>query len=391
MTNRINRRHVLKTAGIGVLGISTLGGTVQGHERSLFQSSTPVVLDSSIRHLEGTQPDMDNVQVDPKERDTSLMVHVEALDQQRQEESEETLPEEELLTADLAVVGADHTTTFEIEIVVESFTPRLVNARCRGVDWERDFRSDGTVAMTIVAKPGEKQINSADTPLDDWPEGEEDQATHSVRQNVSFAIYSKEEVPEQRTEMLDGTVIGSNAQVSSTPGLRSYESGEELEIIVAAPHYTVDGDVFDGYYYAILPRSLLDAWEVTEPNELEVKYEGDESDIRAQSYGDGILIEVDVHYSVVDLGISSTGTLSDDETIDIADAQGDDIGTGFDDEVDQQDPNVTDPGTDQNSPDGEGDATGEGLPIPGFGAGVTLAGLGGVGYLLKRRTSDDTS
>lgn len=352
----IERRDLLRTTGGSLLGATAVPGIVAADDASDESAVDPTVVSSSIRHVGGTEPVMDDVWLAPEFQGPHLMVHVDALDRQRQEETEEELPRRELRVGDLELVGADHTTTFEIEIVVESYTPRLLVGRSRGLRWEREFRDDGTVALTVEARPAEKQINTADTSLDDWPEGEDDQATRAVRQNVSFAVYAHDDHPDEFVERIDGTVVGSNAQVIGAPALRTDGHGRDrLEITVAAPHYTVSGDVHDGFYEAVLAPPLLDAWDVSGPGQLVAWYDGDEAEFSAEWVGDAILIDVDVHYSVGTVAVGP-GEPSDDP------ADSDDDSDGLIDEV-----------------------------TPGFGVLPGAAGLGATGWLLKRRFDGDGS
>lgn len=363
----LGRRGLLRATGGCVAGVSAFPGfAATGEARAGGTASEPTVVSSSIRHVEGTEPDMDDVLVDPKVRGNHVMVHVDALDRQRQAETREELPRSELRTGDLQAVGADHSTTFEIEVVVESFAPRLLVGRSRGLRWEREFRDDGTVALTVEVQPAEKQTNSDDPRIDDWPDGEDDRATRAVSQNVSFAVFSHEEHPEEFRQRIDGTVVGSNAQVIGTPALRTDERGRErLEITVAGSHYTVSGDVYEGFYYAMLAPPLLDAWGVSGPGQLVAWYDGDEADFEAERVGDAILVEVDVHYSVASVEVGPAESSA---------------GEGPDD--------------DATGPDGRDDATsGDGddadVLVPGFGAAGAIAGLGGAAYALKRRLAGE--
>lgn len=73
--------------------------------------------------------------------------------------------------------------------------------------------------------------------------------------------------------------------------------------------------------------------------------------------------------------------LDEEDDPDDSDEQGDDTGVdeqGDDDSTEQEDDDSTEQGTDDADDDG-----------PGFGVGAGLAGLGGAGYLLKRRLTDD--
>lgn len=356
----IDRRGLLRATGGGLLGAATAPGpgTASGDNG---EATGPNVVSSSVRHVGGTEPDMEDVVVAAEVRgENYVMVHVDALDRELQEETEEDLPRRELRKGDLEMVGADRSTTFEVELVVESYTPRLLVGRSRGLQWERDGRDDGSVAITVQAKPAEKQIITEDPSLEDWPEGEDDRATRAVSRNVSFAIYAHEDHPEEFRERIGGTAVGSDAQVIGTPALRTDEQGRDrLEFTVAGPHYTVSGDVHDGFYRAVLAPPLLGAWGVSAPGQLVAWYDGDEADFSAEWAGDAILIEAEIHYSV--------GTVA--------------IGPG--------EPSRTTPAGEPDEDSAQSTPADE--ETPGFGILPAAGGVGVAGWLLKRRSGDGDS
>ncbi len=345
----IDRRGLLAAAGGGLLGAATVPG--RGGATDVAE---PRVVSSSVRHVGGTEPDMEDVVVAARVRGNYVMVHVDGLDREKQAETREELPRRELRDPDLEIVGADRSSTFEVELVVEAYTPRLLVGRSRVLGWERDARDDGTVAITVRVRPAEKQIITEDTSIEDWPEGNDDRADRAVGRNVSFAIYAHEDHPDEFVERIDGTAVASNAQVIGTPALRTDEQGRQrLEFTVAGPHYTVSGDVHDGFYHAVLAPPLLDAWDVSGPGRLVAWYDGDQADFSAEQVGDAIRIEADVHFSVGTVAVGPDEPTTDDSG-------------------DRDDP---------------GEPTAE--ETPGFGVLQAATGIGALGYLLDRWRGDE--
>lgn len=356
---------MLKSTGIGALataGVLSIGPS----SVTASDHAEPEVVSSSIKHIDGTEPDMDDIGLFPEFRDGPyLMVPVDGIDWSLQDEHpEEDLPMIELRDGDLIDYGVDHTTTFEVEITIDGFYPRILVGRCRGLTWDREFHNDGSAILTFTVQPADRQMNSDAYSLEDWPEGEDDRADRRIEANISFSVHAFEDHPEDFKTRMDGVVAASDAQILGTPALRTEGEDEWLHITVAAPHYTVDGEVNEGFYYAILPPPILDSWGVSEPEELTVLYEGDPSDFHAEQLGDSILIELDVTYSVVDI----------------------DIGPG---EADDEDPVGTPPPETENGDDDDQHTAGEddpdGSPIPGFSPIAALA------VSVARRTSSSVA
>lgn len=361
----------------------------------------PEVVSKSISCVSGTEPDMDDIGLFPEFRDGPyLMVHVDGIDWSLQDEHpEEDLPMIELRDGDLIDYGVDHSTTFEIEITIAGFYLRILTGRCRELRWDREFHDDGTVTMTFTVQPAERQINSDVQSLEEWPEGEDDQATREVNENVSFSVHAFEDHPEDFKTRMDGIVAASNAQISGTPSLITDDGEEWLHITLAAPHYTVDGEENDGFYYAILPPPLLDSWDVSEPEELTVLYEGDAGTFYADELDDSILISLpDVTYSVVTIDIKPD-TEGDSDT-GVVGTPPPDTTNGDDDQTPTPPPGG-DNGSDGTPTPGSGNGGGDpaatpspaddtdGTPIPGFGPLAALGGIGGAAYLLRRHRSDE--
>lgn len=345
----------------------------------------PIFVSSTLRHVDGTEPDMDNVWVHPKDHGDTLMIHVDAFDWARREEAAEPVPLSAMQTGDLAPVGVDESTTFEIDLTLDRSNPRLLVGRCRGLRWERHERDDGTVDVTVTAQPAENQLISEDYLLEDWPTGEDDRADRKIDASVSFSIAHLEEFPDEHADRVNGTVIGSNAQHIGTPSLRTDDEGRErLTITTAAPHYTVDGDVYDGFYYAVLSPSLLDAWDVDGPDELATWYDGDEADFEASWLGEAILIEVDVQFSVATIEV---GHADAPERDDPPDDDPSDNGDGADSDGDDAPADTADDPSDHDD-DGDTPPEEEGPndeELPGFGMLGAIGGLAGAASILWHR------
>lgn len=222
---------------------------------------------------------------------------------------------------DLADAGFDGTTEFEIQLTVEGFAPRLLLGAGDVVSWERSDAAPNVTDVTLRVRPIEVQAifkctdggQTCTTPdLADWPEGEDDRATEADDATVSLAMSDLAGYPADQRAALEGAVVATDAQLFGDP---VYRPGTEpgagnLSLLVGGPHLTVDGDVNDGFYDALLPAALVDAWGVDDPEtELAAAYQGNPAAFTVAETDDGdVRISVDVHYSA---GTVVVGTAPD--------------------------------------------------------------------------------
>lgn len=328
------------------------------------------VADLSVEHVGGTAP--------------SEMPEIEAFDSadgqisiDLMDYSQEEWPQE------LAGLGVDSTTEFEIEIEFDDFEPRAVVASAQDVD----MSIDGST-MTIRANPLDSQWVDDEPMLDDWPEGDDDTADFGFDAMVNLLVLNldfDEDGFDPADHPMEGLTIATDAQAFSMP---QYIEGDEdepdsLEIMIGGPHETVDGAENEGIYQALLPNGLLEHWGVDDPDDLTAAYKGEETDFSASETDDGIFIEIDVSYSVGTVGISPDEPASADATPTPTPANGD------------EDPTATPPeGADDPTPtptpaEGDEDSTPtpeDGDAIPGPGMLGTVLVLLGFGVLLRRRS-----
>ena len=154
-------------------------------------------------------------------------------------------------------------------------------------------------------------------------------------------------------------------------------------VYVASPgrHSPLDGDHDPGALYAVDAATGNQEWTFTEPS-----FSTDSSPTvvadpeSGDSVGSRVLLGTLGHHDDWAHAGQSIGTDPDDR-------DGEDADGGGDDDTDDPDDGDTD---DTDDPD-DGDTDDDDGFGPGFGVGGALAGLGGAGYLLKRRLDDEDS
>ncbi len=291
MRRTVRNALLLSTVFLLLLGVAT---------------AAPEVVDYSVEHVDGTEPDMDEIYVEIDQQDP----YVFNIDLKTHEEVETDLRTEEypLTTSfELASVGADASTTFEVEVVFDDFMPRFLIGAGDNMDWERDYHDDGQVTATFTAQPIEHQRMLGSHEIHDWPAGDDDRADWAIDRHVGVLISNAERQDGRFfKERVNGTVIGSDGMSIGTPDLRRDVAGnEQLVVPVAGPHYTVDGTRNDdGLYYTILPESTVEMWNVTEPDDLEAWYDGESADFTAEWLDDDrIIIEMTPSYSAIEVAV----------------------------------------------------------------------------------------
>ena len=335
-----------ETVDVDVDETVTVDLQLQEHEGGVDESE--YVTDTSIEHVGGTAP--------------SSMPEIQAVDvADGQINIDLTDPGQTEWVQELGELGVDSTTEFEIVVEFEDFHPRGVVA----TGHDLDVTLDGAT-MIVRAKPLDPQWIDGQPSFEDWPEGNDDQADFSFDAMLTFNVLNMD-FPEDDFEAddhpMEGVVIGTDAQIFSMPQYITGEGDEPdaLEITIGGPHLTVDGDENDGTYQAFLPNGLLDEWDVDSADEINAAYKGEQTDFDATEFDDGILIEMDVSYSVGTVGISPEEPAS----------------TGYT-------PTPDGPGDDPTPTPGDGDS------IPGPGILGVVIGLLGIGLLFHRLAGRDS-
>lgn len=272
-------------------------------------AASPEIVDYSVEHVDGTEPDMDAIYVDIEQQDPYVQRVMLRTEHTTEIDIESEGPDDYMETGrDLVAAGADSSTTFEIEVVFDEYVPRFIVGSADQMDWERDYRDDGTVKATVEATPLETPMMLGTQELHDWPEGEDDRADYTLEGRVSFIVSNAErQTGRFFKDRINGTVVGSDG-TTGTPDLRRDDmDNEQLVVPVAGPHYDFDGSRYgDGVYYAILPENTLELWNVTEPDDLEAWYQGNETSFTATELDDGRMkIEMNPSYSMVELAIGT--------------------------------------------------------------------------------------
>lgn len=260
-------------------------------------SAAPTVVSSSLEHVGGTRPTMENISLNAEFNDPGDDQSVENLKLLVMYDTERnTIPE-------LERAGADRSTTFRITVVVDGYTPRNLRGTGQDLSWDREFREDGTVRMTITGRPIEVQRAEGAYTMADW-DGTV-QADRVAEAQFMLHTRSFETHADTVRDRIDGTIVATDAASVGTPALRRDEMGRKrLELRVGAPHYTVDGDVNTGVYEATLAPPLLDAWNVSRPDQLEAWYDGNATDFSAVRLDDGsIRVTMTPHYSSANIAV----------------------------------------------------------------------------------------
>ncbi|SFG12218.1 PGF-pre-PGF domain-containing protein [Halopelagius inordinatus] len=195
---------------------------------------------------------------------------------------------------DLAGTGVTESSVFEVVLHVNhSFDPGLLVANARNVSWTVENTTEHYV-VTVTAQPLESQFMRDAPSLDNWDslDDSEDRATDEL---LWYSISFVDERSLHNANMTNMT-IATDAQTFGAP---RYDAGEgTVEIDLAAPHYTVDGDTNDGSYQATIPSAMLSQWGVESADELAGTYRGESKTLSTTTNPDGSLdVAMDVHYS----------------------------------------------------------------------------------------------
>jgi len=217
---------------------------------------------------------------------------------------------------DLDSLGFDNTTEFEIDLTVTGFEPRLLIGAGNVTSWDRTPNGTNTTDITIRVRPVPTQAlfecdgnGTCTTPdLNNWPTGANDTATDQTNVTVSMAVDDLSGYDSDQQTLLDGTIIGTDAQLFGDPTYRAATTSRpaQLTLLVGAPHSTVDGAQNTGFYDAFLPAALLADWGVSDPGQLSAAYQGSTTGFEATNVSGGMTIHVPLHYSAGEVVVSAT-------------------------------------------------------------------------------------
>lgn len=199
---------------------------------------------------------------------------------------------------ELEDLGVDNETTFEINFTVQNFSPDSLLWAAQDLSWSVEPIGDNLYNVTITLSPVDLQVvdgarigplMSEDPSTVQWPSGQDDVADRGWNQTVLVGLFDLSILPDAEREALGGMSVVTNAQAFSMPSV----SDDQLEVWVAGPSMTVDGESHQGTYEAFIPDTQLDAWGVDDPEEdLMALYRGDEADFTVNETEDGAWIEL---------------------------------------------------------------------------------------------------
>jgi len=253
---------------------------------------------------------------------------------------------------DLGDIGADESTRFRVNVTVRDYSPRVLLNTGNQTTWSTHNVSENETRVSILIRPSELNFKRGATSIENW-DSQNDTADFALDAGAWMAIGNgNNSAYDAQPEALEGLTVSTDAQrfrqPRYVPGTNDTEP--RIEVDLAAPHLTVDGEVNQGHYTAELPNSLLDEWNVSEPSDLAVRYTADDGDTEyvIEETDDGLRVTVSLHYSAGTVNISrnSTDTSSDDSTDDSTDYSEDD---STDDSTDESTEDTTDNTTTDNT------------------------------------------
>lgn len=271
------------------------------------------VVDITVAHDDGPEPD-DLPDYDVREDEMFINVFLE-------DSEADQWPQE------LAGLGVEDDTVFEVTVEVENFTPHMLVGTGSDAGWQIEERDDGITEVTITASPSNTQfITEPEMPtLDDWPEGDDDQADFAFNHVFTVSMFDLEgaNVPADERDVANGTVVMTDAQAFdfsnfSAPG----EPGQgELALEVAGPGLDVDGNDNEGFFDVFLPETVLTEWGVEDPDaHLSAAFADEDVDFTATETDDGLQVELDISYSVGEASVEAQAAALDPAfTLDPAD------------------------------------------------------------------------
>lgn len=328
-------------------------------------------------------------------------------------------------------IGADNSTVFRVSFRVENYTPRVLLSTGRDLTWNTTDVGGNETKVTLEVSPSDLNYKSefaGNRPNNaaEWESAvKNDSANVELESAVLMAVGNAEgDFFDAQPSDLDGMTLSTNAQLFEMPRYYSGDADTEsrLEISLAAPHKTVNGNVHQGYYRTFIPDSLLDAWNVTDPEtELQATYSASDVSMSVNEVEGGAYVSLSLHYSSGTVSISksvddSTGSTDTTDSTSSTDAtdDGTDDDTGTTDtatatatptetaattptEVSTTTPTETGTTTRTRtptvtertdvatgSPTGTATAAETSTSGPGFGAAITVSTLVGIALVARR-------
>jgi PGF-CTERM protein len=260
-------------------------------------SQTPVVVSSDVSYVSGTQPSMNDVQLDAFF--SSGLLQVQVKNATADFGDKDTGPDYEL-----AGVGADRSTVLQINVTFEHYVPRVLIGTAHDVNWTRTQNAPGNWTVTITGSPAEVQsyFDSSGNPPSTWNGSVK--ANTAQNQSMTFAVDDLGIVSESYRERMNGTVMMTDAQTFGSPRYNASATPDRIELSLSAPHYTTQGVTNEGFFEAYLPPSLLSAWGVS-PSQLVGKFAGQTRATSVTATPDGgARVNFSVHYSQGDAAVT---------------------------------------------------------------------------------------
>ncbi|WP_439027791.1 PKD domain-containing protein [Haloarchaeobius sp. DT45] len=274
----------------------------------------PVVVDgsTSIEHVGGTAPSQN-----PSVKATYSGGHIGF----QISDSTGSFP-----TMNLTGLGVDSTTEFRINLTVDNYDPRVLVSNGRGLTWNtQPGQNAGETNVSILVRPAQLDYksnfsNGYPRSPSEWEEKVQNDSAnfgwqHAIMLGIGDATMAAD-ASGASAQNLTNMTVSTDAQLFSMP---RYDPGgsntdPQLNIPLAAPHETVNGNTNDGYYDAYLPDSLLNEWGVTNPqSELAAEFsENSTTNFDVTEVSGGVYVNVSLHYSSGTLTIqpSSSGSES---------------------------------------------------------------------------------
>lgn len=311
---------------------------------------------------------------------------------------------------ELGSIGADHSSTFEVELALSDYEPRTLVSTGEGTSMTETDRSGDLKNVTVTVNPTDLNFARNPPKLQNW--GNRNLSADFGLQSAVWMNLGNAESGfyDGEPTVIDGLTVSSDAQRFSQPRYYEGDSDTEphVEVEVGAPHWTVNNETNVGYYTAFLPNTLLDSWGAS-PDELTVSYTADETfDYSVEKVDGGVRLSVtDIHYSSgvisisktdsgTDSSSSSSGSLSNQETetatpTATATASPTEVQTTVDEPTQTDTTTGTDTVTEETitttasgelADDGQKSTSESG---PGFGFGAAIVALSGVAFLAFRR------
>lgn len=201
---------------------------------------------------------------------------------------------------DIGGLGATPESAFRIELTLRDYTPRVLINTGHDTTWSTEKISQDKTRVTILISPSQLNFRENPPTIENWESGD-DSADTTIDAGAWMALGDAENSRfDVEAEAVTGMTVSTDAQRFRQP---RYVPGDadtppKLEVRVAGPHLTTDGEINQGHYDAFLPNSLLEAWDVSDPSQLTVEYTGeDDVEYTVEEVDGGLEVSLSLHYS----------------------------------------------------------------------------------------------